>query len=426
MFTATPEVNSQTPATPPPVQVHSAPIATPTAATPTPPPAAVPVPDGTPHVVPPSSPTPTPSNPGGQAAEPLADTWGAELIDTGLSEEAAAALVLQLQQQQPQPPAVPQAPPPAPAVVAPVATPAPAPEEPPAPDDLPHKLRIHTGRDPVAVNALNIFSERAAAGNPISLTAAESLARQVLGLEDSTAVPTLPQTTPAVPTATPAPAAPTAPESVQQLDAKAEALQAELVQVSDLIGNGYDPARAAEIQRSLLDIATQKAVHLVRSEIAAQTQQTSAATFEAEWQASFTQAAQDFPSLSDPTSPLHLLAGSLQNAAAADPAHPAHAITRKGESAAYFARQAAVLLHLQPVSAPAAAPSPSVSPSAPPVPVTSPPQPPLATILGGGSMPPSAPSPGADFATETANWSAEQWANLAYLSQPGIGGVPVH
>jgi hypothetical protein len=287
-----------------------------------------------------------------------------------------------------------------PSTPAPTPPAAPAPAPAPEPAELPGKLRVPTGSDPVTVQALNIFTLRQQQGAPISLAESETLARQVLGLPS----PAAPAPSPAAPEA-PAPAA--APTS---LDDQMAALTQEMAAAMDMMSADYDPNKVAALQTQMITLATQKAVEAVK---ASQTQD-SEAVYRDEWTQNFTRATTLWPELSDPTSELHLLAGALQAKAQESENHPDYQRSLTGEAGYYFAEKAAKALG-KVVSANPAAPA-APSPNAPASPAH---QPPLAGIFGGGGItPPSAPNPGADILAATATFTDADWQALASGSMP--------
>lgn len=289
-------------------------------------------------------------------------------------------------------------PPPAPA---PAATTAPAP--PPPAEEIPGKIRVRTNNDPVVAQAFDIFNQRAAAGNPVTLGEAETLAKQVLG------IPT-PAPTPDVPPPAPTPAA--SPDDT--LKSKQRELITQLAAAQDTLSADYNPQRAIELQEQLTDLATERGRMLARqdlqAELAQQQQQQTAATFGQAWDASFNQASTELPALKDETSPLAILAGGLIETAKANPAHPLHAVALSADAPLHFAREAAKALGMAPAArVPATTPAP---PSVPPV--STPQSAPLASVLGGGSSPPALANPSQQLVEQTAGWSGDIWTNVSH------------
>lgn len=334
----------------------------------------------------------------------------------------AAALAADMgsrQMQQAQPPAVQE---PTPPVVNPPQQPVQQTQEPAAPvppvvEEVPNKVRTRTNGDPVTATALTIFNDRAASNNPVSLTEAESLARQVLGLGAATTV-AVPVTAPA-PAASPAPAptpAPVVPSSVAEIDAQLATLASELVQTQNPLSDQYSPEAAAALIQKQSDLATQKALALIKAE----QQQVSQTQYMADWQTSMAQAVEQFPQVADANSTLAMLAGAMQEAAN-NPAHPDHAAAQKGSAALYFTQKAAAALQLAPKGQPTASPvvQTTVTTSTPNAPALPHSAPPLAALLGGGATPPATASPAANLLENLPVNSAEFWNSAAYAYANG-------
>lgn len=342
--------------------------------------------DGTPTVpTPPANPSPN-----GRLDAGDVDTWGGiDDPDIRLPDGPLAAVFAQVQQQQ-------QTPAPAPAPVAvPVVAEPPAPVAPPVvpADDLnapvlpgqqPNNIKVPVKGDEVALRALSIYKDRQLNGNPIGLDDAVVLARQVLGKPAATAPTTPPDTSPA-----PAPA-----EVQTPVLSALEAERDQLLQEFEAAENQFDSARRREIQARLNEIATLRGAEIAlsryREEQGKASQEAAAEQrWIADWNTSLEATAKGLPQLRDPNSALHQRTIEMQNEAVTNPAHPLHHIAQQGNSAAFFAMQAANELNVQPTVVVSQPVSSTSTPQVPPQ--VSAPRPPIAAIIsGGGGMPPSA------------------------------------
>jgi len=130
--------------------------------------------------------------------------------------------------------------------------PAPAAErldEPLFPGDKPNHRKVPTKDDPLAFEALRIFTERKLSGKPITLTEAEALGRQVLGLEAS--APTSAPEALTQPPETEQPPSEKLPASSTETIAEMKRLTAE----RNKLANGFRWDEANEIDQKLIDLA---------------------------------------------------------------------------------------------------------------------------------------------------------------------------
>jgi hypothetical protein len=279
------------------------------------------------------------------------------------------------------------------------------------PGRLPNNIKVPTQDDEAAFIALDIYKQRRLSGNRIDLGDAVKLAKQILG-PSAPAAPDQPQAAPSADVQTPALAA-------------LETERDQLLEEFEAAENQFDAARRREIQARLNEIATLRGAEIAlsryREESAkASNEATAEQQWLKDWNTSLEATAKGLPQLRDPGSPLHQRTIEMQNEAVGNKDHPLHHIALRGNSAAFFAAQAAAELNVQPTVVVSQPVSSTSTPTIPPQ--VSTPRPPIAAIIsGGGGMPPSAsPSPSRSI---LAQMTGADWQRLEVQSRfPGASG----